>query len=362
MNKKDKFFKRVQLSQKERLNKYASLNLNPILVLQPENVFQLQPNCKILLLREDWIGDVLVSVPTIRALRNKLPDARIDILMSWWNHGAAKAVKKYVNKIWIYTPEVFSTLGLISAVKKEKYDLVVDFYDRTSTTSSLLLKYFRIPIILGIEKENRASYTHVVPLLDKKSVHIVERIANLLLPFGINPEELDLSLEYPVSDDDKKKAEDKMGAKIKQIRLGINLEGTSKSKYWGKENYIRFIRDLLEKHDIVEVYIFTTLMFSGLAKDICKKSGARLAPLSSRVHDYASLLSTCDIVLTPDTAAVHFAAAWKKPCIALYLAESKDAPMPRYPYKSQYKTLTAEADNLSDISVEEAIKAFEELI
>ncbi len=362
MAKNDNFPKRIELALKKRLDRYASLGLTPEIISQPENIFKLKKDCKILLLRQDRIGDVLVSVPAIRALRNNFPDAKIDILFSRRNKGVSNAVKKYINKIWIYAPDIFSTWSLISAVKKEGYDLVVDMYDNASTTSSLLIKFFKIPMALGFDKENRTSYTHAIPPPDKKSVHIVERIANLLLPFGIHPGNVDLSLEYPISEDEKTKAQAKMGAKTKPVRLGINLSGSSKSKFWGKENYILFIKELLSRHNNVEVFIFTTLIFSGLAKDICKKSGAFLAPIANKIHEYALLLSTCDLILTPDTAAVHFAAAMNKPCLALYLWENKESPMPWFPYKSPYKALIAEGNNLSDINVEDAVLAFEELL
>ena len=355
---KDNFLKRIELALKKKLKKYVSLNLNPIVITQPEDVFHLPDNCKILLLRQDRIGDVLFSVPTIRALRNKFPEGRIDIILSRKNHGVHKAINKYTNKIWIYDKEIISIFRLIRQLSKENYDIVIDMFDSSSTTSSFFTKYLRIPLIIGIDKENRSSYTHVVPLRDKRSVYVVERIANLLTAFGIYTSEIDLSLEYLIDKEDQKKAETRMGAKTKAVRLGINLLGSSKARFWGKENHIRFIRELLKRYNDVEIFLFSTLVFTGLSNDICKKTGARRAPLTSKVHDYASLLSTCDIIFTPDTAAVHFASAWKKPCIALYLLVSGEEPMPWH----QYKSLRSTSGNLSDISVEEVIQAFEELI
>lgn len=358
MNNKDSLLKRIELALKKRLKNYVSLNLNPIVITQPDDVYHLPENCKILLLRQDRIGDVLFSVPTLRALRNKFPAGRIDIILSRKNYGVSNALNNYVNKIWIYDKEIISISRLIRQIRKENYDIVVDMFDSPSTTSSFFCKYLRIPLILGIDKENRSSYTHVVPLRDKRSVYVVERIANLLTAFGINPSELDLSLEYVITEKDKNKAEIRMGAKTKPIRLGINLSGSSNARYWGKENYIHFIREILKRYDNIEIVIFSTLVFSGISKDICKKTGVKQAPLTSKVHDYASMLSTCDIIFTPDTAAVHFASAWKKPCIALYHLVSGEAPIPWH----QFKSLEPRSGNLSDISVEVAVQAFEEII
>jgi len=358
MNDKEKFHKRIELALKKRLKKYVSLNKIPVLITQQEDVFHLPENCKILLLRQDRIGDVLFSVPTLRALRNKYQAGRIDIILSSKNYGVSNAVNKFVNKIWIYDKEIISISRLIRQIRKENYDIVVDMFDSPSTTSSFFTKYLRIPLILGIDKENRNSYTHVVPLKDKQSVYVVERIANLLTAFGIDPSEIDLSLEYEITDEDKNKADIRMGAKTKPIRLGINLSGSSNARYWGKENYIHFIRELIKRYDNIEIVIFSTLVFSGISKDICKKTGVSQAPLSSKVHDYALLLSTCDIIFSPDTAAVHFASAWKKPCIALYLLNSGEAPMPWH----QFKSLKSKGGNLSDISVDEAVQAFDELM
>ena len=95
-----------------------------------------------------------------------------------------------------------SIIFLMRKLRKEKYDVVIDMFDNASTTSSFFVKNVKANISIGIDKENRNIYTHIVNLLDKNKFHPIERLAQILLPFGINPENENLSLEYNLLKDD----------------------------------------------------------------------------------------------------------------------------------------------------------------
>lgn len=64
-----------------------------------KNLFFLDDSAKILLLRQDRLGDLLVSTSFIRILRQHLPKAKIDILLSKSNIQAQKCVVKYVDNV-----------------------------------------------------------------------------------------------------------------------------------------------------------------------------------------------------------------------------------------------------------------------
>jgi ADP-heptose:LPS heptosyltransferase len=337
------------------------LNRNPIVISKSEDVLHLHENCKILLLRQDRIGDVLISVPTIRALRNRFPKAKIDLVLSRKNHGVSKAISKYVDKIWIYDKEIISIFRLVGNLRKESYDLVIDMLTSPSVTSSYLIKKIECVTTIGFDKENRDSYGYVIDASNQNQMHIVERTSELLYAFRVKPSSLDLSLEYHISDEEKRNVENFLGVKTKK-RIGVNLSGSSKAKNWGQNNYIEFIKMITERYDDIEVFIFTTLIYKPLAKKILKVTGVKLAKVTNSIHEYACQLSTCDVLLTPDTSAVHFAAAFGIPCIALYnKRKSDDAANIWTSFGSPCVPLITTSGILSDISVEEVIQAFEEL-
>ncbi|TAL68008.1 MAG: lipopolysaccharide heptosyltransferase family protein [Bacteroidetes bacterium] len=355
MTKKENFIRR-------KIKKFVSLNRIPIVITKPEDVFHLPDNSKILILRQDRIGDLLISIPTIRSLRTKFPNAKIDLVLSRRNHGISNSVRKYVDKIWIYDKEIISMCRLVRQIRKENYSVIVDFLTKPSLSSSYLIKYSQCPIVLGFDKENRNSYTHVIETANKGNLHIVQKTAELMNAFGIETSNLNLSLEYQITDDDRRKVESELGEKLKK-RIGINLSGSSKSKYWGINNYIDCIKRIKLQFNDIEVYIFTTLIYKPVALKIMKETGAKLAKITNSIHEYACQLSTCDIIITPYKSAVHFAAACGIPCIILYNRKSEDDATNFWSsYKSPYIELTTASGNLSNISVDDVVNAFNKLI
>jgi len=333
----------------------------PIFIDTPFNIITKQGSFRILLLRQDRIGDVLISTSVIRILRQNLPDAEIDILLSKKNIGVKQAVIKYINNFWLYDKNILHTILLLRKLRKRKYDVVVDMLDNASTTSSIFVKYIKPKFSIGIDKENRNIYTHIVPLLDKNSFHPVERLAQILLAFGINPSQQDLSIEYDLSEDETESALKKLGAKTKPIRLGINLAGSDLSKFWGVENNIKLINKIQQNYPDIEIVLFAEEKYSTSVKIIVEQTNIKPAPAVKSVKEFASLLSLCDIIITTDTAAVHFASAWKKPCLALYIYNKESGTgMPWYPYKTANRILTT-SEKLSDITVDEVYQAFENL-
>src|SRR5262249_50300212 len=81
---------------------------------------------RILFIRAERIGDVLVSVPVLRAVSRRYPRARIDLLASTANYGVRSAVARWVDRVWRYEKRVTTTIGLVRQLRAAAYDLVVD--------------------------------------------------------------------------------------------------------------------------------------------------------------------------------------------------------------------------------------------
>ena len=133
------------------------------------------------------------------------------------------------------------------------------------------------------------------------------------------------------------------------------------SKFWGVENNINLINKILAKLPEIEIVLFAEEKYSDLLKGIVEKTKVISAPIVNSVNEFAAMLSLCDIIITTDTSAVHFASAWKIPCIVLYnYRQESGTGVPGYPYKTPNRILTNPI-KLLNITVEEVFQAFEEL-
>ncbi len=347
--------KNIELYIRDKITSSLSYHSYQQEISDPGSVFNLSNLKKILVLRQDRIGDVLVSVPVLSNLRKALPGVKIDVLLSHRNYGAKRAFEPFCDSFYKYDRNLKENLLLLKKLRHEKYDLIIDLYDNASTTSSIVVKLAKPKFSLGIEKANAHVYSHLVPLKDKLKYHIVDRIANLLLPFDINPNEIQLDLNYPLTEEEKKNAENLMGTKDK-FRFGINLSGSTRNKFWGLDNLIELINKLASARPDYDIVCFGTGDYSNEMNQISERTSARIAPKVGSMHEWACLLSTVDMLLTPDTAAVHLAASWKIPSVCLYEVSGMEfAGLPWTPYNSPYIMLCTDSGSLANIKVNDVL-------
>lgn len=351
--------KSLELSLRRAFLRVSDRPFTGDFVTTPRDAFGLGDAPRILLLRQDRIGDVLVSIPVIRALRSRYPRALIHMLFSRANFGVRHAVTQYVDHSWRYDKTLASAVRVIRAVRAARYDIVVNLTDNPSVSSQLLAQWSGAPYRLGIRHERAGRYTHAVPLLDRRSVHIVERMAQLLLPFGIDPAQVPLDLEYRVSDADRALARSRLGPTDRPLRLGVNVAGSSRLRYWGNDNFIACVRWMQEFDPRFGISVGGSPEYQADVETIAAATGAAPLPPLASFHEFAAVLREFDLLLTPDTSVVHLAAAWKTPMVGLF-RQASDV-MPWYPYHSPYRA-ALHAGGVPGVPVERVEEALRSLV
>jgi ADP-heptose:LPS heptosyltransferase len=323
------------------------------------DLLQLPAAPRVLLIRLERIGDVLVSVPVLRALRMRYPEGRIDLLLSRANYGVRDAVAPFVSRVWCYDKTVASGLRLLRAIRGTRYDVVVDLVDHPSANAQQVVRWCGAPAAVGLLHQESGLYTHAAPVLDRAVVHPVERLAQLLLPFGIDPATQSLELAFPLDPLDQERARLALGPRVKPLRLGVNLSGRLVERYWGRANYIALIRQLIETDPRFAVCVCGAPQDADEVRHVAEATGALAVPPRPSLRDFAAILHQFDLLLTPDTAAVHLAAAWKLPAVALYHPEPGLALW--LPYHSPHRAV-ADPNGIPAIPVQRVFAALAELI
>jgi ADP-heptose:LPS heptosyltransferase len=348
--------KSVERFARRRYLAFSDRPFSGTFVTSPRDALALRPTAKILLLRQDRIGDVLVSVPVVRALRRAYPEAELDMLFSRTNYAAREAVQAYLRHAWRYDKTPVSALRLIGALRREHYDVVVDLMDNPSTNARLAALWSGAPRRVGIRHERAGHYTHAVPLLNRERVHIVDRIAQLLLVFGLDPARVPLDLEYPLSNMDRAQAQTRLGTSDRPLRLIANISGSGRPRYWGVENFVACLGWLQERDARFAIAVGGAQADAADVRAIATRVGGTALPALSSFHEYAALIREADLLLTPDTSILHLGAAWKIPTVALF-HQPAGAPLPWFPYRSPYRAVLGPSgvDAISVPAVEEAL-------
>ncbi len=152
-------------------------------------------NKKILLVRNDNIGDLICTTPVIEALRKRYPNNQIDIVVNSYNFDAINQ-NSFVDKIYCYTKpkhrsklidKIKAGLGklkILWKIKKEGYDVVVVFRSDYSKSAELFANITNAKYKVGIKnpngKDNFNLHVEVRP-----NTHEVEFCFDCLAPFGV---------------------------------------------------------------------------------------------------------------------------------------------------------------------------------
>ncbi|MFL5517015.1 MAG: glycosyltransferase family 9 protein, partial [Gemmatimonadales bacterium] len=167
--------KPVEHFVRRRLLRAGRRRFSGILATGPEDLLRLPAEPAILLMRQERIGDVLVGIPVLRALRQRYPAARIHLLVSRNNYAVRDAVRPFVDRVWRYDKTVGSAVALLRALRRERYDVVVDLVDNPSAISRVVIGWCGARRAVGLAHADAGYYSHAAPLLDQATVHPVER-------------------------------------------------------------------------------------------------------------------------------------------------------------------------------------------
>jgi len=318
---------------------------------------------KVLFIRQDRIGDVLISTPIFSLLKKYYPNITLDILLSSNNHFVLDN-NPSINRKWIYKKSIFNVIQILKSIRNEKYDYLIDMMDNPSTTSTIFCALAGAQWNIGLAKENDFVYDIKVPLLSRQNVHIIHRIAQLIIPFGINPDSEKLQVQYYISQESENIVEQYLTLHKLNLRniIGINISAGSNTRYWGVENYRSLIKYINIHHPESSPLILYQPADIKIAEEICESlNNVFISQVTNSFDLFAAYIKRLNCLISPDTSAIHLASAFGVPCVVMYVQSNKNLRIWE-PYGIDFETIVTDVDNLSTISIDNVTSAFDKLI
>jgi len=275
---------------------------------------------RILLIRLSSLGDIVLTSPAIRALREHFPQAYIAMLVG---KQSADVVSEnpYLDEIIPYdrkaedknTGEMWK---LIKKLRQREFDLTIDFQRKFRTSLLAYLSHAKCRV--GYHQPWGMLCTVRIP--DRINKHAVDRNLDLLRAIGIHTQ--NRTLELFVSDEDRRYASQvlrEMGVTEKQLIIGLFPGAGWEPRQWMPERFAA-IGDLAKEHLDAEVLIFGGPNEMDLvAKVACyMKSNPVTLSRSLKIRQLTALIGKCDIFVTNDTGPMHISVAMKTCTIALF--------------------------------------------
>ncbi len=274
----------------------------------------------ILFVKLTALGDAVLSIPSIRAIKKRFPKSRVYLLTS---DKVAVIFKNcpYIDGLLIY-PLKFKYLYIPKFVRKIKELAPEISFDLQNNKLSRLLTFFSgVYQRYGFVKGKLDFVVNKKVNLPKFPLPPVDQQLLLLSKMGIR--NVNKDLELWVEEEDLKRAEEFLNAhwlSRKQKLVGINISCSEKwkSKQWPPEKIIQFI-DRIAKLSL-RVIIFGTPEHLPLSIKIVKACSAK--PINAvgktDLGLLLGLISKCAVLITTDSAPLHIAAGLKIPVLALF--------------------------------------------
>lgn len=312
------------------------------------NQIKLNRDSKILLIRLNRIGDALVTTPLIKQLKEST-GCKIHILASKKNFFIFNN-NIYVDRLFIYPKSIRDSFHLIAKLGKENYDAVIDTHEDLSTTVSYIIALIKAKNKIGIAKGNKKIYTTTIEKLDGSKNHIVVRINQLLRAFSIPNS--DARINYFVKQENEINTKKYLNSIFKEINflIVVNISAGSDARFWGVDNFKRLIK--LLKNYSQNILITSSPDDKNIADEI---SEGKISVYSPNFDNLAAVIKEADLLVSPDTAAVHLAAAFNVPVFGLYVNyETEDVIWT--PYKTDCENVITTLPTLKSISFDEVEK------
>jgi len=262
---------------------------------------------KILIIRLSSIGDIVLSTPLLRCLKNKYPSAQIDFLVKK-RYSEILSVNPYISNLIFFENNIFELVGKL---KKEKYDFILDIHNNFRT---FLLSLFFGAKILRYKNYmmQRFLVTEFGLNLYKEKIPVFQRYLKTAEDLGISYD--DKGLDFFIDKD----AENKFEQTYKNQCVGICPVAVWKTKRWLKSNFVDLAKKILQKQDC------DILVFGGKNDfDYCENIKIQIGPKAKNLcglslMETAVALKKCKYFLTNDTGLMHIADALKIPTISIF--------------------------------------------
>ena len=287
---------------------------------------------KILCVRLDNLGDVLLTSPALRALKAFNPGAELALLTSHMGAGIARLIPEIDDVITFDVPWVKidgaagadAIFDLVARLRAAPFDAAILFtvFSQNPLPAALVCYLAGIPLRLGYSRENPYHLlTDWVP--DPEPLagirHEVLRQLDLVRTIGAETPGTRLSLNVPVVD--RAQALDKLAqAGVDPAGRWLVLHpGVSEIKrQYPPDAYAAAARELARQgYTIVLTGVESE---HGLAAQIAQAVGKRALNLAGALSlgELIGLISAAPLLIANNTGPIHIAAAVGTPVVVLY--------------------------------------------
>ena len=287
---------------------------------------------KFLIIRFSSIGDIVLTSPVARCLKNQLEEARIHYLVKQ-KFGALVSANPFIDKVHLFENDLDKT---IKELKSENFDYIIDLHNNMRS-SLVKLRIRAIPFSFHKQNFNKWLLVHL-KINRLPGISIVDRYLDPLKSFGVVNDGKGLDFFIPKKDIvntvsfpvtfrkgfivfaiganhvTKRMPVEKIIGLIKNINLPVILLGDENDKIQGDK------------------------IVSAAGNNVLNACGLY------NINQSASIVKQSKVVISHDTGLMHIAAAFGKKIISIWGNTVPEFGM--YPYQPDPDSRIIQVENL----------------
>ncbi|MGB0805916.1 MAG: glycosyltransferase family 9 protein [Salibacteraceae bacterium] len=275
---------------------------------------------KVLIIRFSSIGDIVLTTPVIRNIKQQLNDGNVDVhVLSKESYKGIFENNPYIDKLHLIEEDV---VPIIPELKEERFDYIFDLHKNLRTAN--VKKRLGI-MSFTFKKYNFQKWLLVNFKINKMpNMHIVDRYMETTNAFGIKNDNKGLDYFIPQKDE---VSISEFPAVFSKGFVAFAIGGQHEGK-------------MLPNHKIIEICdaLKYPVVLLGGKEDTANGTKIKNASTNQvfnaagkyNLNQSASILNSSSVVITHDTGLMHIASALKKKIISIWGATVPEFGMAPY--------------------------------
>jgi lipopolysaccharide heptosyltransferase II len=288
---------------------------------------------RILFVKFWGIGSIILAEPTLRYLRKKYPQARLDFLTLAQNQGLFALIPHadcvyYLDFCYLWR-FLFSAISLIVQLRRRRYDLIIDA-DFFANFSALISRLANPRCLVGFSRPGASKgrlLDIVVPFLDEQ--HAADNFLRLVMKDRI----ADISgWAQPQIVSPNSTFGEQDSALRPYIVMNVNASPLALERRWPQERFVQLAQWLLQTYEVDLALIgsqaereYTDVVAAAIGNPYAVRNLAGTLTLV----ELAALIESAALFISNDSGPLHLAAALHKPVAGFFGPETPERFGPR---------------------------------
>ncbi|PIQ99489.1 MAG: lipopolysaccharide heptosyltransferase II [Nitrospinae bacterium CG11_big_fil_rev_8_21_14_0_20_45_15] len=278
----------------------------------------------ILLWMPNWIGDAVLALPSVSALRERYPSARITAAVREPADELLRGINLFDTIIRIPNPRKEGMLRQIRFTRKlKKYQYDISAVFPNSFRSAFLLSQTGAPIRIGYDIGIRYLFlTHPIQTnaTDTRAQNRIDYFFNVLAPFGLDkPRSEGISVETLPEDPPTDEVLKSIGIEPDEFFIMVHPGASKQERSWRHERFAILSQKLIKQYDFKIVLLGSKKEMPMLEKIKKFAPAGKIQILPElNLRGVAKALKKTGLFIGNDSGMMHLSALMNTPVLGIF--------------------------------------------